>query len=267
MPLAVRFRVEFFNAFVIDTLMSIDRRGISGHQFLVEQFGDAVYEYFQSATILVRDAVKDMYENIPIGGRALVSKYTGTYGNRVLRRLRVHTTDTWPWAYVGLYPQPGHVPTVGSRDEQTYFLEFEFGREPGKEDFNTLRRNLRPWVANKLIPMGGVRDMDRYKEWDNERVIEQLTNAIARKIYRDGYSGAHLFSRVYDAVNHGEIRDEIVRRRDMIVDAINKGFGTDISTRYGPPSEWTSTQGDRGEYLGGVFPSPFTIQGADLELT
>ncbi len=133
MPIGVRIEVfTMETAPQIGTMLAqIDKRGMSGREFLMRVAGPIVKAYLDSITHQVQSFVWRIYQLHNLGLQKPM-KFLGGYERAVQRRYRAMTAQTWPWAYVGLYPQPGP-DTFSARNPQIYIPSIEKGARPSSK--------------------------------------------------------------------------------------------------------------------------------------
>lgn len=213
----VRITVWKTNPKLIDDLIRKHTTGQAARDWLIERIGPVLREELGGLTAAVKELVLRAYRQPGyVPGTNMATEFLGGYGNSVLRRYTAAGAGVWPWAYVGLYPQPGP-DTSQSRNPMIYVPSIEEGARPrGWTAYpRKLKADRKPWT-------GPGREMfERVSYWVERkagvprgtRQHHDFAWLLYKKLLERGTVARQLFARV-------EEDPEFIREYDRAIERI-----------------------------------------------
>lgn len=229
----IRITVLKTNPKLIDDLVQMHKSGQSAREWLIERIGPILKEELEELTAAVKEVVLTAYRQPGyVPGTSMATEFLGEYGRSVLRRYIAMGTHAWPWAYVGLYPQPGP-DTYRTRNPMIYVPAIELGARPrGWTTFpRRTKAERKPWIGP------GRRMFERVGRWvelkaripGGTRMHHNYTWLLFKKLLERGTVARELFKRVEEYPDFRSWHDQVLRNISYKVEKIIAGEM--ISTR------------------------------------
>ncbi len=209
----------------VESLIADGLQNKAGRQILLERLGPQLKPILDECTRRTKEIVLEAYRTPGfVPGDTLRMAFLGGYGESVQRRFRAQTTQTWPWAYVGLYPQPG-ADTLQSRNPAIYIPSIETGMTPaGWTDFQHDGSGRR-----KSTGTGGWMMFQRLAYWARKKLgVDEGTRRghtfvwlLYKKILERGTRAKYLFRQVEDTP---EFQKFLQEKQKRVFNAIRRAF-------------------------------------------
>lgn len=225
----IRIKVWQTNPWLIDSLIQKHESGQAAREWLIERIGPILKEELGELTTVVKELVLKAYRQPGyVPGTNMATEFLGEYGRSVLRRYVAGGTQNWPWAYVGLYPQPGP-DTFTTRNPMIYIPAIESGARP--RGWTEYPRRTK---AERKVWHGPGRWMfERVSRWVSRKVgLPVGTRAhhdyswlLYKRLLKSGTMARQLFTRVEEDPDFRRWYDQVIRNIEYKVEKAIGGGG------------------------------------------
>jgi len=214
----IQVRVAILTGPMTKQLMADGMRGKAGRQILMERFGPQLKTILDKSTRETKALILKRYQTAGfVPGNTKPTRFLGGYERSVRRVYRAQTAQTWPWAYVGLYPQEGG-DTLQSRNPNIYVPSIERGASPAG------------WTESPKTSSGGWTMFERLSYWAQVKMgINTSTRQghtyvwlLFKKILSEGTKAHNIFD---GALRDPEFQRLLASRQGQITSMIKEAFG------------------------------------------